>query len=62
MRVSTEEQTLENQLPDIKRIATFHRLNVVATWGERKSVGKVRPEFEKMLAAARNHEFGGQHA
>lgn len=38
-------------------MADFHRLNVIAEWGERVSAGKHRPEFEKMMAAARNKEF-----
>ena len=57
MRVSTEEQTYDNQRPDIMRVADFYQVDVVNEWRERVSVGKYRPQFEEMLMAARAKEF-----
>lgn len=57
MRVSTEEQTYENQRPDIMRVADFYRIEVVNEWRERVSAGKYRPQFEEMMTAARAKEF-----
>ncbi len=57
MRVSTEEQTYDNQRPDILRVAAFHQLEIAAEWKERVSAGKNRPQFNDMMRSARAKEF-----
>lgn len=57
LRVSTEEQTIGNQRPDVERIARFHKLRIVKEYSEHASVGKHRAQYEAMMTAARNHEF-----
>lgn len=57
LRVSTEEQTLDNQRADIKRLIRARRLRLVASFEEQVSAAKARPEFAAMLDAAHRGEF-----
>jgi len=55
--VSTEEQTLDNQRADIKRVLRSRRLRQVASFEEQVSAAKARPEFDAMMEAAHRGEF-----
>jgi len=57
LRVSTGEQTLDNQRADIKRLIRARRLRLVASFEEQVSAAKARPEFDAMLDAAHRGEF-----
>ena len=57
LRVSTEEQTLDNQRGDIKRVLRSRRLRQVASFEEQVSAAKARPEFDAMMEAAHRGEF-----
>lgn len=57
LRVSTEEQTLDNQRADIKRLLRARRLRQIASFEEQISAAKTRPEFDAMLDAAHRGEF-----
>ena len=57
LRVSTEEQTLDNQRADIKRVLRSRRLRQVASFEEQVSAAKARPEFDAMMEAAHRGEF-----
>jgi DNA invertase Pin-like site-specific DNA recombinase len=56
LRVSTDEQTTENQRPEVEQLAG-QRGTIVATYEERASSKKARPEYERMLKAARRGSF-----
>jgi DNA invertase Pin-like site-specific DNA recombinase len=56
LRVSTDEQTTENQQPEVEQLAG-QRGTIVATFEERASSKKARPAYEKMLRAARRGSF-----
>lgn len=52
-RVSTADQTTENQLPDLEAVASRRGFEVVTTFSENVSAVKTdRPEFDKMIASA----------
>jgi DNA invertase Pin-like site-specific DNA recombinase len=57
LRVSTDGQTVDNQRPDIQRIARSRGLTVVATYEESAGATKRRPVFERMMTGARHGEF-----
>lgn len=57
LRVSTEEQTLDNQRADIKRVLRARRLRQVTSFEEQASTAKARPEFDTMIEAAHRGEF-----
>lgn len=52
-RVSTDDQTTANQLPELVQAAKARRLGPVTVYEENQSAVKHRPRFEAMLAAAR---------
>ncbi len=47
LRVSSEEQTYENQRPDVKRLARARGYKIVATYEEQASAVKTRPEYTR---------------
>jgi putative DNA-invertase from lambdoid prophage Rac len=55
-RVSTDDQTTDNQLPEVESMA-MSRGTVTARFIETGSAAKTRPVFESMLAGARRGEF-----
>jgi len=57
LRVSTGEQHAENQEPDVARLAAARGYVVVACYVECKSTRKLRPEFSRMMEAAKRGEF-----
>ena len=57
LRVSTEDQSLDNQRADIKRLLRARRLRQVASFEEQVNAAKARPEFEAMMDAAHRGEF-----
>src|SRR5438270_11651754 len=58
LRVSTDEQTTDNQEPDCVRLAEDHGWNVVEVYREQRSAVKKRPIFRRMMADARRGQFG----
>lgn len=57
LRVSTEEQSVENQRPELERLAAARGLDVVAVYAEQASAAKKRPEYERMMDEARRGGF-----
>lgn len=57
LRVSTRDQTLENQTPDLERLAKQRGLEIVEVYQEQVSAVKKRPEFERMLEEAHRGRF-----
>jgi len=57
LRVSTEEQTLENQLADVRRVLRARGLRKVASYEEKASTTNARPQFDRMMRAAHKGEF-----
>ena len=57
LRVSTDEQTVDNQRPDLERVAAATGLAIVATYEERASAAKRRPSFDRMMTDARRGAF-----
>lgn len=57
LRVSSEEQTVENQRPELARLAKARGLKVVATYEENVSAVKVRPAFARMMEDAHARRF-----
>jgi DNA invertase Pin-like site-specific DNA recombinase len=57
LRVSTEEQTTENQRPDLEQLAAQRRMRIVAVYDEQASAARKRPEFDRMLADAHRGAF-----
>lgn len=57
LRVSTEEQTVENQRPDLLRMVKTSGFKVVRVFEEKASAVKSRPSFDRMLEGARRREF-----
>ena len=55
-RVSTDRQTTEHQRPEVEQLAR-QRGEVVATYEERASSKKARPEYARMLKDARRGMF-----
>jgi DNA invertase Pin-like site-specific DNA recombinase len=57
LRVGTDEQTIDNQRPDLERVAEARGLVIVATYEERASAAKRRPSFDRMMTDARRGTF-----
>lgn len=57
LRVSTSQQTVENQRPDVERLVLARGYSVVARFEEQASASGKRPEFERMMACAKAGEF-----
>lgn len=57
LRVSTDEQTTENQLPEIRRLARARKLRIVAWYQETASAAGERHELAKLLEHARKGAF-----
>ena len=57
LRVSRDAQSVENQRPDIQRLVRARKLELVVTFEESAGATAVRPEFERMMAAAHRGEF-----
>lgn len=57
LRVSTAQQTVENQRPDVERLVATRGYSVVVRFEEQASASGRRPEFERMMAAAGAGEF-----
>jgi DNA invertase Pin-like site-specific DNA recombinase len=57
LRVSSDEQTYENQRPDIARVAETRGYRVVATYEEQASAAKQRPSFARVMADAHRGAF-----
>ncbi len=58
VRVSTDQQTGENQKPDLMRLAESRGLDVVGIYEENVSARKTRPRFEAMMNDARAGKVG----
>lgn len=57
LRVSSDEQTFENQRPDLQRLARTRGYKIVATYSEQISAAKVRPEYARMMNDAHRGMF-----
>ena len=57
VRVSTPDQHHENQIPELERLAKSRGWDVVATYAEKVSAAKTRPEFERLLKDAHRSKF-----
>jgi len=56
-RVSTTQQEVENQLPDVLRVVEARGLSVVESFSESISAVKQRPQFDAMMKAAHRGRF-----
>ena len=58
LRVSSEEQHLGNQRPDLLRLARQRGLEIVSVYEEKVSAGAAkRPQLERLMLAAHRAEF-----
>jgi DNA invertase Pin-like site-specific DNA recombinase len=57
LRVSTDEQTTENQRPELERLAQRRGLRVAGVYEETKSAARARPQFERLRADAHAGRF-----
>ncbi len=57
LRVSTDEQTTANQVPELERMISARDFRIVRTYQDHESGVKRRPELERLLADARRHHF-----
>jgi putative DNA-invertase from lambdoid prophage Rac len=57
LRVSTDRQCTENQRPEIEQLAHARKYNVVGVYEETMSAAKHRPEYGKMMKAAKTGAF-----
>lgn len=58
IRVSSEKQSLENQLPALQQMAATRGLDIVEIYQEKASgAKKARPEFQRMLRDAKQGKF-----
>jgi len=57
LRHSTDKSKTENQRPEVEQIARARGYEVVATFEEQASAVKKRPEYERMMKAARRGAF-----
>jgi putative DNA-invertase from lambdoid prophage Rac len=57
LRVSTRDQTLANQVPDLERMIAKRGFALAATYQDEESGVKRRPALERMFADARRHQF-----
>ncbi len=51
------EQTVDNQRPDLARLAELHGFTIVREYAAHESTAKRRPTFEAVMADARRREF-----
>jgi DNA invertase Pin-like site-specific DNA recombinase len=58
VRVSTEDQSVENQLPDLRQLAEARGLTIARVFSENMSAVKHRPEYEALLKAAHSGKVG----
>ena len=56
-RVSSEQQHLENQTPDLMRLAAARGFDVTQVYEEKVSAVKQRPEMTRLLQAAHEGQF-----
>jgi putative DNA-invertase from lambdoid prophage Rac len=56
-RHSTDKSKTDNQRPEVEQIARARGYEVVATFEEQASAVKKRPEYERMMKAARRGAF-----
>jgi len=52
LRVSSDEQTHENQRPDIERVISTRGYKLAVAYEEHPSAAKTRPAFARMMADA----------
>jgi DNA invertase Pin-like site-specific DNA recombinase len=57
LRVSTRDQTLANQVPDLEQMLCTRGFAIAATYQDEESGVKRRPELERLLADAKRHRF-----
>ncbi len=57
LRVSSQHQTTENQLPGIEQLARARGLTVTDAYEEQVSAVKHRPQYERMLRDAKRGRF-----
>lgn len=58
LRVSTADQTVDNQRPDLERAAQARGLPVVVVYSENVSAAaKIRPQYQRMMQDARESAF-----
>lgn len=58
LRVSTAEQHVDNQAPEVEQLAQSRGWHVVGTYSEKVSAAaKVRPEFDRLLRDAHQGKF-----
>src|SRR5262249_48385416 len=57
VRVSSESQTVENQLIDLRRLAEARGVEVVEVYQEKVSAVKKRPEYDRMMRDAHKGKF-----
>lgn len=57
LRVSTDEQTTDNQRPELEDLIEARGLELVATYEEKASAAGQRAEFDRMLADAHRGRF-----
>ena len=52
-----QEQSTDNQLPDLEALASRRGFDIVRVFSENVSAMKARPEFDAMIAAAHRGKF-----
>lgn len=57
IRVSSENQHLDNQRAELVQVARTRGLEIVAVYEEKASAGGSRPEFDRLMLAAHRGEF-----
>jgi putative DNA-invertase from lambdoid prophage Rac len=57
LRVSSDGQSLENQRPDLLKLAQVRGLDVITVYEEKISAAKARPAFERMMADAHRGKY-----
>ena len=57
LRVSSDEQTYENQRPDVERVAQTRGYRIVATYEEQASAAKQRAAFARVMEDAHHGRF-----
>jgi putative DNA-invertase from lambdoid prophage Rac len=57
LRVSTDEQSTDNQRPELEQLARVRGLGIVAVYEEQASAAKTRARFDAMLADAHRGAF-----
>ena len=58
LRVSTQDQSLDNQLPDLERLAQTRNFAIVGKFAEKASAAKARPQLDRLLADAHRFQVG----